>query len=782
MNIPSSPQHARHDMLPQEEYLDLQKYLRLLWLHKATILVTTLVFALLGAAVMSIQPKRYTATATISFETGRANITEIREVVEDGPENRDYLQTQAEILKSRQLIARVIRRLDLSRESLNAPQNPLLGLFTGGEDVMPGEVIEAPLAAEATTPASEEDDNSVANSTEPSVEADSIPTNTALTDYMAHYLVVEQVRGTQLIKISYESYSATLSAEIANGLAQEYLLSQTETKKEVTSKAADWLDERLDTLRKNLETSERALHDFQRENNLVDLDGVRGLATQELNDVTTQLLEAKRELQLVTTNYQLVRRKNGDAEALLMLPQVQSHPTIQGIRQQQANIQRQISDLQLRYGPKHPLMIAANNELDGLDNRLFIEIGEVSQVIVGQYEAAQARVAGLETEVDRVKSEFQAISQQEIEYSELERQVEINRELYNTFLTRARETSQGTGFDSNSARLADPAAAPIKPLDNRIALVTAAAAVAGLLFACFGVLLLELLQDNIRNPDDVELLLRQKMFGLIPLTGNRKSNTRIKARSYFDRKQYQFSEAIKTLRTSLVLSHLDAPAKIISITSSVPSEGKTTLSISLAFALAQGERVLLIDADLRRPSVGKEFDLPQGRPGLTNLIAGTHSEKDCVYRDKASGLDVIASGPIPPDAQQVLNSLRFTNSVKLLAKHYDRIIIDTAPVNAVSDALMISRIADSTLYVVKSGSTRKKVIQRGIDRLSQVGIQIDGVILNQVDINSKAARSEEYYGYYGGQYGYGQEIDNDDFVNSVQGKNVKCQQEALEIA
>ena len=802
------PQHLRNDLLPQEEFLDLKKYIRLLWLHKTLILITAGLFAAIAATALQLAPKRFETTATLSFESDKANLTEIREVVEEAPENRDYLQTQVEIIKSRQLVNRAIQRLNLSKESLAAPGNLLSDIFNSDASTAVSVTIPM-ISPQVDAIHIEQESQNLLNTSETATKSSSLetsknptsgdsasalpgktievkPTATelnriqrvdpVLTNQVMSNLRVELVRGTQLIKISFQSYSSEISSQLPNALAEEYMENLSENRQAVTTKAAEWLSDRLENLRVNLEISERALNEFQKANNLVDMDGVRGLASQELNDVTAQLLTAKRTLQQATTDYRLAMRKQGNVESLLILPQVQNHPSIQGIRQQQANINRQISDLQLRYGPKHPKMIAANNELLILNDRLLNEIDEVAQVIVGEYEAAKERVVGLESELDRVKSEFQAISQQEIDNDELKRQVEINRELYNTFLTRAREASQGTGFDTANARLSDPAVPPIKSIDNKASIIIAGAFLLGLLIACCAVLLYELLQDNIRNPDDVELQLNQKMFGLIPVVTASSTPKPISPRLYFDSGQYQFSEAIKTLRTSLVLSHLDAPAKIVAVTSSVPGEGKTTVSTSLAFALSQNERVLLIDADLRRPSVGKAFGLPVSRPGLTNLIAGSHTQKDCTVFDKESGLHVIPSGPVPPDAQQILSSLRFSNTVKLLSKHYDRIIIDTAPVNAVSDALMISRLSDSTLYVVKSGSTRKKIIQRGIERLNQVGISIDGIILNQVDILSKSARSEEFYGYYGGQYGYGQEMDSFDDIAD------KRQKDVLEIA
>ncbi|QKX16581.1 polysaccharide biosynthesis tyrosine autokinase [Microbulbifer sp. YPW1] len=756
------------DSFSSEEFVDLRKYFSILWSYKFPIVTVGLIAGILAAGFMWLQPKQYQATSTISFASGRANIVQIREIVETGNENRDYLQTQAEVIRSRQLASRVVERLQLTKASFDAPPNAITSLFELNGPTKPASELDSDAAMQQADQAAQESSETVPVSDartseltpEEVVSANSAPTSALLVNMLIKNLSVELVRGTQLITISVVTHSSELSAEIANTLAEEYLASQLEQKRDVASEATDWLGERLDVLRTNLEESEQTLLAFQRAENLVDVDGVRGLAAQELNEVTTQLLVAKRQLQQVSTSYQLVRRRGDDTEALASLPQIQEQPTILALRQQVSDIRRQISDLQLRYGAKHPRMIAAVNELDSANNALADEITGIVSVIVGQYEAAQANVNALEAELQRVKDDFQELSRKEIQFEELKRQVEINRELYDTFLTRASETSQGTGFDKGNARITDPAVPPLEPLDNKFNLIVFAVVIGSVLLSSVFVLIYEMVQDSIRNPDDVELVLKQKMFGLIPLHKQNNTESNFSARSYFDETYFQYAESIKTLRTSLVLSHLDTPAKIIALTSSVPSEGKTTVSTSLAFALAQNERVLLIDADLRRPSVGKTFGFATKVPGLTNLIAGTHKATECVHRDDASGLDVMPSGPIPPDAQQLLNSLRFSNTVKLLSKQYDRIVIDTAPVNAVSDALMISRISDATLFVVKSGSTRRKVILRGIERLTQVGINIDGIILNQVDVNSRFARSEEFYGYYGGQYGYGQSTDD----------------------
>jgi succinoglycan biosynthesis transport protein ExoP len=267
--------------------------------------------------------------------------------------------------------------------------------------------------------------------------------------------------------------------------------------------------------------------------------------------------------------------------------------------------------------------------------------------------------------------------------------------------------------------------------------------------------LLEYLHDGIRHSDDVENKLGLRMMGLLPHIKVKK-NTDLDLRSYQNNANHSFTEAVNTLRTGLMLSHLEKPANVIAVTSSIPSEGKTTVSSNLAFSLAgMKEKVLLIDADMRRPSIAKNFGLPAFTPGLSNVISGANTTEECIHFDEPSGVSIMTAGLIPANPQELLSSPAFVDLLNDLKQRFDRLIIDTAPTQAVSDALIVSRHADSMLYVVKAESTRQKVIVGGLSRLMQVGARIDGVVLNQVDVNKKSG-----YGYYNGyydQYGYGAE-------------------------
>ncbi len=270
----------------------------------------------------------------------------------------------------------------------------------------------------------------------------------------------------------------------------------------------------------------------------------------------------------------------------------------------------------------------------------------------------------------------------------------------------------------------------------------------------FGVLLafvLEALNSGVRSVDDVEKKLGQRMLGLIP-TLALKRKEELPLRAYFDNQFHHFSEAVRTLRTSLSLMNIEKQSQAILITSSVPKEGKTTVSANLAFALGQLDKAILIDADLHRPTIGKRFGVPNYQPGLSNLIMRTHKLEECLVHDEQSGLDLISAGTIPSNPQELLAGDGFRALINHLKKHYKYVVVDTAPTQAVSDAMVVSKACDSVIYVVRADSTGEKMILNGLGRFLQVGHRVDGVVLNQVDLG-KPDVSERYGGFYD-QYNY----------------------------
>ncbi|MCK7598394.1 polysaccharide biosynthesis tyrosine autokinase [Microbulbifer sp. CAU 1566] len=724
-------QGAEHpERMLQEEVIDLRQYWRIVDRFKWRIAALSVAVAMLTAMVVFSMTPRYQATATLMIEAEQPKALSIEEVYGLDSSRKEYFLTQFEILKSRRIAEEVVNRLNLVNHPEFDPdqQSPSLKARIKGW---------LPFLASREMESEEE-------ARQRKLES--------VTDAVSSRLSIAPVRNTQLVKITFESESPELAAKVANMVAEVFIDSHLQAKLDMTKQATSWLNDRLEDLRVKLEQSESRLQTFQEQEGLVDVSGVQGLAAQELNQITSQLIQARQEFKQAESIYSLVQSRGADVDALASLPEVLNHKLIENIKQAEIDTARKVSELSRRYGPKHPKMISARDELESVQDKLRSEVRRLISGIHSDYETAQANVVALERELQQAKTEYQMVSRKETRYNELKREVDVNRQLYSAFLTRFRETSETSGFEAANARLMDPAVAPRLPAKPKKALIVALALVVSAMLGVMLAFLLEALNDGIRNPEDVENKLSQRMIGVLPWVDHDKRE-RLSLATFFDSDQHSFAEAVRTLRTSVVLSHLDRPAKVISVTSSVPGEGKTTVSENLGFALSQMEKVLLIDADMRRPSVGKEFKLPPYHPGLSNLIAGSNTLAECIYHDEKSGMDIMPAGTVPPNPQELLSSPRFAKAIEVLKSKYDRLIVDTAPAQVVSDALIVSRIADSMLYVVKADSTRQKLVNNGIGRLLQVGAKLDGVVLNQVDTTSKSGYYGEYY-TYAGEYAY----------------------------
>ncbi len=790
------------------EALDLQHYIRILRKNKWPITAfTALVTALAVYYVITATPI-YRATSTLLIESQKANIVSVEELYGIENENQDYYQTQFELLKSRGLAQQVVARLGLyDHPELNGQHfevetiaDPLSGDTGAQEEGAAAKVVAtvngllgkigigSPESTVTDAAGTETSQLSMAANqgtaggavltAEEQQLSDQNRRDAVVQRFMAR-LSIAPVRKTKLVKISYESADPVLAARIANAVGEQYITSYLDAKMELTSQASEWLTERLSSLKQTLDASEQRLLQFKQENGLVDVDGSVGrLNEQELLLTTTELAEARRQLSDASDMYREVQGLRSNFDVLQTLPSIQADPLVRSVKIEQGQRQRELDELLNRYGNRHPKVIDARSRVDSLNGTLSGHIQRAVGAIEKDFQLARQRVASIEQTLAVGKQEIQSIGTKKFELDSLEREVATNRDLYNTFFSRMSEAKSADGLESANARVSDPAITPRNPVKPQKQLIVALAALASLLFSMLMAFLYEQMDDTIKSTSDVEDKLKVKLLGIVPLLKggffNRTQVLPLDPRTVheYDRKG-TFTEAVNTARTAVCINDSERPTKVIMVTSSVPGEGKSTTSINLAYSLSKLEKVLLIDCDMRRPTIAKAINLDAKAEGLSNLIADPSSAKNCIRRRAMDTLDVLPSGQLPLQPLELLASNRFAKIIEQLSEHYDRIVLDCAPTQAVSDALVLSKVSDAVVYCVKSHDTSIDLVRRGLQRLEQVGAPVAGVLITQVDIDKIQSYGGDYY--YQGYYDYYGYSDKDKSAQGGRGKLILSQ-------
>ena len=737
-----------------EDIIDLRAYLAIINKNKWRIGILAFVVSLFTAVVsLNITPV-YKATSTLLIEADQAKAVSFEEVYGLDSNRKEYYLTQFEILKSRKIALAVVEQLDLK----NHPD------FIGKPSFV-REIINDIKSALPFVPkkkivsvSKEEDDTRALHS---------------LVRTFSSRLFISPVRKTQLVNISFESSDPSLAALVANTIGEVYIEQNMLAKVSMTQNAAGWLTTRLSGLRVKLDDSETKLQEYRERENLIDVSGISGLISNELEQTSQQLVIARHVRNKLISIVRIIDEYGRDnLEMLSSITEITSHNTIQNVKRSLVDVELKASELSQVYGRKHPKMVAAQSELTTVKDNLSLQIRRLITGVDKELITSERNIKALEEELIRIKAQYQTITGKEYEYSKLSREVETNRKIYDTFFSRAKETEVTSDFNSAVARFTDRAFRPSSPSKPNKPLIVILAFIATVGLGVVVAFVLEALNDTFKNANDIENKLSQRMLGLLPLI-HFKKKTGFLLHYFFDESGKKFAESVRTMRTSFVLTQLDKETKIIEVTSTVPGEGKTTTSINLAFALAQVERTLIIDADMRKPSICKRFDIPPYHPGLANLIAGTEKFEDCIYHDEVSGLTVMPCGQRPSNPLELLSSPKFSELLNELKQSFDRVVIDTPPVQSVSDSLIIALQADAVIYVVKSDDTRIGTAQEGIGRLVNANAKIAGVVLNQVD-TKKVAQTDSYHGYYS-DYSYGDPLEypDNDQASSVVKESVK---------
>jgi succinoglycan biosynthesis transport protein ExoP len=706
------------------ETLDLVEYWRSITKRKWSILGLVVLVALITTLVVFSMRPLYRSTTVVMIEQNKAKVVSIEEVYNAmGGGNREYYQTQVEIIKSRELARKVVEKLKLTTHPDYDPRQ------TQSSDSI--KMLNPLNWFKSNEPLTEEQ-----------------VTKRAIKEFMDD-LQVQPVRNSQLVQISFTAYDKELAAKVPNTLAEVFIENDLEAKIKMTQKASAWLGEQMGELRQKLNNSERALQEYRDRERIVDAKGVAlSGASKALEEATSGLVSARTKRAEAESLYNQVQaaRQGKTVGGLESIPAVLRHPTVQKMKELEAEAERRLADASKRYGPEHPRMLQANAELAAARDNTKRQVEAVVVGVAKEYEVARANEQAIANALGQSKAEIQGLNRKEFQLGVLEREAQSNRQLYDMFLNRAKETNVSTDLQSTVARIVDPAIVPGAAYAPKKSQIVAIASAVALIIGMMLALLLDRINNTINTAGEVEIRLGVPMLGYLQkmaAPGKKSMKTEM---AFLTDSQSLFSESIRTIRTSVLMSALDVQKKVIVITSSVPEEGKTTVSFNLACALAQVKKVLLIDADLRRPKINRVIGVDTDHKGLSHLVSGVAPASECIIRHEAGGFHIMTAGFIPPNPLEILSSSKFAELVDKLKETFDIVLIDSPPVQLVSDAMVLSQLADTVLYVVKADSTPFPLARGGLKRLAMANAPILGVVLNQLDLE----RAEKYYGEYSG--------------------------------
>jgi len=726
--------------------IDLLALWSTLWRRKWGILSLVVIVMMLTTLVVYSMTPIYRATATLLFEQQGGRVLSIEQIYRMEGGGQEFMLTQVELLQSRGLAERIVRQLNLHQHYEFDPAQQQLSRLD--PRALLGElrawVVDFDLGrlVPGMLPEDLEETPEQVRTEEEIIER--------VARNLQSRITVELVRRSSLVRISVDMADRFTAAQVANALATGFIENQMEARMDMSLSATNWMSDRLGDLRDSLRLAEGALQTFRDENDLVDVSGIITVSANELSAISDRMINARRARAEAESAFRQVQQmRNQGWERLASVPAVLGDSLVQNFKREEARAQARVDELSGRYGPRHPTMQAAQSDLTSARVSLQTQVEQVVASIEQNYNLAVANERALQSAVERNRTQIQDLSRQEFRLRELQREVDTQRSLYNTFLTRLQETSATVDLETSNARVVDRATVPESPVRPRKQMIIL---LSGILAGMGGsglVLLLVALNNTFRGTEEIEEKLNLPVLGVVPQLNKQTRHDMVNM--FIANADKSFSESIRTIRTGVMLSGVGKRQKILLVTSSVPGEGKSTVATNLAFALSHMENVLLIESDMRRPGLSKAMEFTPGTPGLANLIVGTVGFAEATHR--VEDLDVIIAGMVPPNPLELLSTQRFADILAELSEQYDRIVIDSPPVQAVSDALVLAQLANAVLYVIKGDSTPRAAAIRGVGQLLQSGAPLTGVILNQIDVKRAQKQGYSYGGYYD-YYGY----------------------------
>ncbi len=709
-----------------EDRLSLEKWRAILRQRfRLLVGVAVVIFGLVALLTFAATP-RYTATAQVLLDSRQQKVVDVQQVLSGlSADSSGVVDTEVQVLSSRSLAQRVVEALNLQNDpEFNGRLAPRPWYSLGPRPVAP------------TTQAGRE------------LEAGAIAGG-----LLGRLKVTRAGATTYVINVAFSSKSPQKAALIANSFADQYLNDQLEAKFDATRRANAWLNSRLAGLRAQAEAADAAVQSYKAQNGLLSSEG-NTLTEQSISQINEQIAiarasEAEADARVSTARSQLAHGSNGEdvGEAL-------SSPVVQQLRAQRSEVSRQLADLEGRYGPRHPDLLKARRQLADIDTQITAEVGRLMSSLVAQAQLAHQRTASLEASLSQSRRTLAANNNASVGLSELERNADSIKTLYQSYLDRFKQTSAQEGIEQSDARVLSYAPTPGRPSFPNIPLNLILGLVLGLGGGITAVVIGEALDQGLSTGDEVEARFGLSSLPPIPLLaslveGKLGHNLRSPADYIVEKPLSRFAEAFRSLRTAITYADLERRVQVIAVASAVPGEGKTTTCVGLARTAAlAGARVTVVDCDLRRRSLHKMFG-GDPKQGLLEVLAGTANLDDVLMVDSATGatgIPVAASEFSPKD---VFGSPAMDNLIAVLRTRFDLILLDTPPILAVAEAVVIAAKADAVVLLTRWRKTPRRYVASSIKVLSSVGAYVFGVSLTQLD-----AREQAKAGYGDGAYYY----------------------------
>ena len=735
------------------EALDVREWVSFAWRHWKFIVAITALVLVVGTVYLLNQTRLYTASAQVLLDPQKERMPGGDAMLAESRLSVALIDSQIAIIRSTVFLRRVVERAHLvpatataAEPSPPADENLLFGAVRGFVLGLIGS-----RRTDAGDPKSAAPEPPVAG--RDAIAAPELRAVEALRDALS---VTRAPQRGYLLTIAVTSPDPVEAARLANAVAETYLVDKLDARLEAAKRASAWLGDRLVGLRAQLRQSEEAVAQFRAEHRLV-LSGGATLSQQQLSELNLTLIQARADLAQKKARVDLLGSLQAKGGSLENMPDIARATTLQTLRKDQANISAQEADLLARYNRSHPLVVNIRAQLQDVERSIGSETARLAAGIRSEYELARARASSLEESVQQATGQSNVDEATAVRLRELERTAAVNKTLFEDFLKQAKVTEEQATFEPQDVRIITPAIAPANPSYPNTTRFLTVNLLIGLFFAVGGAFAKDKLNSGFATPKQIEDFLGLPLLTSVSRLSSRDlsvDGTKVPIHAIPTVKPLsRYSEAIRSLRSGVHMTDVDRPPKVVQVTSALPEEGKTTISLSLAASAAMGKlRVLYIDADLRHPSATRVFGL-QNEPGLVELLVGNATLDTAIRFYETGGYWTIAAGGKTQNPTDLLNSERMKNLVAGFREDYDLIIIDTPPTSLVVDPVIVANLSDKIVMIVHWGVTARELVKETVERLSGQR-KLAGIAFNLVNERQAQKYGKNAYSYYYGRRYY----------------------------